>query len=355
VNRDTIALYDANAERWASKKPPVRQGEARAFAASVRDGAVRIDVGCGTGRYANDLGQPLVALEASAGMLAFAREAAPSILPLMADVTALPFRPTAIAGAWAAMTYHHIERELLPMALADLHRILEVGAPLDITMAEGDYVGTDMPSDTIPGRYFACWTGEHLADVVTGAGFTVETIDIVDGDQTHVVARRDRTLADTVGPNMRVLVCGLNPSIYSADRGVGYARPGNRFWKAALAAGLISRPHKPACAFFDHGVGMTDLVKRATAVASELARDEYRAGAERVRRLVEWLQPGAVCFVGFDGYRKAVDRKATAGWQAELFGGRPTYVMPSTSGLNARTSLDALAAHLTATLTPPRT
>jgi TDG/mug DNA glycosylase family protein len=93
---------------------------------------------------------------------------------------------------------------------------------------------------------------------------------------------------------------------------------------------------------------MTDLVKRATVRADELAPDEYRAGAARVARLVEWLQPGAICFVGLSGYRVAVDRRARAGVQQETFGGAPAYVMPNTSGLNARVPLAELANHLRA-------
>ena len=353
MKRDTIALYNKEAQRWAGARKPVRRDEARAFATAVGAGRVRVDVGCGAGRYTNDLGEPVIALEASTGMLDVAREVAPSALPLLADVTALPFRHESVGGAWAAMTYHHIDREDVPMALADLHRALEVGAVLDITVANGEYEGTALPGDDFPGRYFACWTPARLADVVTGAGFDVELADVRDSDQAHVVAHRARTLADTVAAQMRVLVCGLNPSIYSADRGVGYARPGNRFWKAAIEAGLVTRPLDAAHALRVDRVGITDLVKRATVAASELTRDEYRDGAARVRRLVEWLQPAAICFVGLAGYRAAVDRKATAGWQPELFGGRPAYVMPSTSGLNAATRFETLVAHLEATLSPP--
>jgi TDG/mug DNA glycosylase family protein len=353
VNRDTVEFYDANASRWQSARKPVRAGEAEAFASSVADAARRIDIGAGTGRYANHLGAPLVALEASMGMLELCRQAAPDALPLLADVTALPVRTDALGGAWAAMTYHHLERELIPMALADLHDSLKVGAVLDLTVANGDYQGTALPGDDFPGRYFACWTPERLAEVVRGAGFDVTSVDVTDSDQSHVVARRARTLPDTVGPNMRLLVCGLNPSIYSADAGVGYARPGNRFWPTAVAAGLVTRPLDARHALAEHGVGITDLVKRATAAASELTTAEYKQGAARVQRLVEWLQPNAICFVGLDGYRKAIDRKATAGWQPMPFGGRPAYLMPSTSGLNAATSMKTLARHLAATLSPP--
>ena len=161
-------------------------------------------------------------------------------------------------------------------------------------------------------------------------------------------ATRLRSLPDTVGPGMRLLVCGLNPSQYAADRGVGYARPGNRFWAAARQAGLVTRPHEPVHALTAHGLGMTDLVKRATPRAEVLTRDEFRDGAGRVARLVEWLRPAAVCFVGLQGWRAAVDRGAVAGVQPGSFGGRPAYVMPSTSGLNAHASLDELVGHLRA-------
>ncbi|MBW3573889.1 MAG: G/U mismatch-specific DNA glycosylase, partial [Actinobacteria bacterium] len=84
---------------------------------------------------------------------------------------------------------------------------------------------------------------------------------------------------------MRLLVCGLNPSVYSADRGRGFARPGNRFWPAVTAAGLVSRAHDPRRALVHDGIGMTDLVKRATGASAELSKDEYRTGTARVERL----------------------------------------------------------------------
>ena len=191
---------------------------------------------------------------------------------------------------------------------------------------------------------------EWTEPLCTGAGFAVERVRA-----GRVRARRLLTLPDTVGPSMRLLVCGLNPSVYSAERGVGYARPGNRFWPAARRAGIVTTPDLDTRhALHVDGVGITDLVKRATVAASALTHDEYRAGVERVQRLVSWLRPGAVCFVGLAGWRAAVDRRAVAGPVTAGFAGVPAYVMPSTSGLNARTSLGELAAHLAraAGLTP---
>ena len=136
------------------------------------------------------------------------------------------------------------------------------------------------------------------------------------GDDGTLTSRvvRERTLADTVGPDMRLLVCGVNPSPYSADAGIGYARPGNRFWPAALAAGLVPVDRDPVAALAG-GYGMTDFAKRPTRTAAEVTRDEYGAGFARVAELVGWLRPGAVCFVGLSGWRPVVDRGAVAGPQ----------------------------------------
>jgi len=222
--------------------------------------------------------------------------------------------------------------EHLPMTLARLHRDMAVGSPLALDLDRGDHEAERI---------------DRLRDVVLGAGFAVDDL-AVEEHWVRVWARRERTLADTVGPGMRLLVCGLNPSLYAADFGVGYARPGNRFWPAARAAGLVECDRDAIDALARHGMGMTDLVKRATTGASGLAAAEYRKGAARVERLVRWLRPGAVCFVGLAGWRAAVDPHAASGEQAAGFGGVPAYVMPSTSGANAHARLDDLADHLRA-------
>lgn len=195
---------------------------------------------------------------------------------------------------------------------------------------------------------------DRLRDLLVGAGFEpLEPGPAAPrraGARGRLVARarRARTLPDTVGAGMRLLVCGLNPSLYAADAGVGFARPGNRFWPAALAAGLVTVDRDPDHALRHHGVGMTDIVKRATVAADELTTAEYRSGLTRVERLVRWLRPDGVCFIGLAGWRAAVDRRAQPGLQPRGLADVPAYVMPSTSGLNARTSLGELTAHLRA-------
>jgi TDG/mug DNA glycosylase family protein len=143
-------------------------------------------------------------------------------------------------------------------------------------------------------------------------------------------------------------MCGLNPSLHAVEAGIGYVTSGNRFWPAMLAAGLVERDRDWEHALRVHRIGMTDLVARATPRAAEISAAEFRAGFAELEAKCERYQPGAVCFVGLVGWRAAVDRSAVAGVQERTVGGRPAYVMPSTSGLNAATPLSVLVDHLLA-------
>lgn len=347
MDRDTVEIYEARATEWRDKRPVRFPELAQQLAAEVVPGAARVDVGCGSGGHLQHLGRPVIALDAAFAMVELAREAAPDAWGVQADLEYLPFRNGSIGGSWARASYLHVRQKRLPWALMQLHRALTVDAPAAFTMRHGTHEGA-VDDDEFEGRLFGEWEPEPLRDVMTGAGFAVDSLEW-DGDEwINVHARRARTLPDFVDAGMRLLLCGLNPSEYAADAGVGFARPGNRFWPAALAAGIVSRDRDPMHALVAHRVGMTDLCKRATPRADDLSKDEYVEGIERVERLVRWLQPRVVCFVGLAGWRAAVDKKATAGEQPDGFAGVRAYLMPNPSGLNANSSLDDFADHLRA-------
>jgi TDG/mug DNA glycosylase family protein len=349
VDRDTVDVYEGRAQDWVDLKIRPIPASLAPFAARVPSGAFRIDLACGPGWHTPGLGSPAIASDAAKAMLELVPRYAPDVPRVLADLEALPFGLGVLGGAWAHKCYMHIPSERVPLALADLPRALQVGGALHVHLTS-DRLTVDW-DDPFAGRHFDGWPLERLVDVVIGAGFTIEsTLD--DGEEwIDVEATRARTLADTVGPGMRLLIVGLNPSEYSADVGHGFARPGNRFWPAALESGIVTRAHDPVHALRVDGIGMTDLVKRATPRADDLTRDEFVQGAARLERLVRWLAPRAICFVGLSGYRAAVDRKAVAGWQPEPFAGRPAYVMPNTSGINAHAKPADLAAHLHAAVT----
>lgn len=265
--------------------------------------------------------------------------------------------------------HRHLPAADLPLALGDRHRVLRVGGRLDLTMfaaAAGEPTSDEVTApdsgDDRPGRLFTRWDPDHLADVVSAAGFRLDGVDVVDvvaSRQQDVHARIEltataqRALPDHVGAGMRLLCCGLNPSLHAADAGVGYVTGSNRFWRAMAAAGLATCDRDPRHLLRHDHVGMTDLVKRATPRADELGVGEYREGVERLARLCAWLQPAALAVVGLAGWRAAVDRKAAVGWQPEPLGATPVYVLPSTSGLNARVTLAELSDHLRAAADGP--
>src|SRR5438477_4556768 len=127
-----------------------------------------------------------------------------------------------------------------------------------------------------------------------------------------------RRVPDVVRPGLRVLFCGINPGLYSGAVGHHFARPGNRFWKALHRAGFTRRQLSPfeERELLQSGLGITNLVSRATAGAAELSERELRAGARRVRRIVRRFRPAVVAFLGVGAFRAAFGRpRATVGPQ----------------------------------------
>jgi len=347
MDKPTMDVYENRARDWRERRGAGDTVGADEFATSIAPGAWRADLGCGPGFQIPDLGAPALAVDVAFAMVELAQQTAPDAFGVQAELEALPFRNRSLGGVWAAKSYLHVHRDQMPRAMAHLHWTLAVDAPAYLRLRLGEFEGVqESAADDFPGRWFSEWEIDRLTPVVDGAGFAIER-HAVEGKWLDVWLRRLRSLPDTVGPAMTMLVVGLNPSEYAADAGAGFARPGNRFWPAALAAGIVAVDRSPLAAL-DLGIGMTDLVKRASPRADVLTSDEYRAGAARVERLVEWLQPGVTCFVGLSGWRSAREPKASAGPVGHGFGGRPAYLMPSTSGANATASLDDLAEHLRA-------
>ena len=155
------------------------------------------------------------------------------------------------------------------------------------------------------------------------------------------------TVPDLVAPGLRVLLCGINPSLESGYRGLHFATPGNRLWPTLHAAGWTPRRLDPSETddLLAAGIGITNLVNRATARADELTDDELRAGLPAVAALAERWQPGWVAFCGMSAYRVATGRRtAKVGPQPDDLGGRPVWLLPNPSGLNASWQLPRLAA-----------
>jgi TDG/mug DNA glycosylase family protein len=155
------------------------------------------------------------------------------------------------------------------------------------------------------------------------------------------------TLPDLVGPGLRVLLVGINPSLWSGWSGRHFGRPSNRLWQTLYEAGLTPRRLQPEDSddLLAAGIGITNLVARATARADELSDAEIRAGVPRLRELVARWRPTAVAVLGVSAYRVAFAQpKAVVGRQPETFEGSMLWVLPNPSGLNAHYQQPALSA-----------
>jgi TDG/mug DNA glycosylase family protein len=161
-----------------------------------------------------------------------------------------------------------------------------------------------------------------------------------------LLAARDRTLPDVVAPGLRVLFCGINPGLYTAWAGHHFARPGNRFWPALHRSGFTARQLHPSeqAELLPLGLGITNVVERATATAAELPRHELVAGGERLTADVERWQPAWLAVLGVTAYRTAFAEKGAAvGRQERRIGATRIWVLPNPSGLNAHWTPATLA------------
>lgn len=168
----------------------------------------------------------------------------------------------------------------------------------------------------------------------------------------------DDVLPDTAhGQALRLLIVGINPGLWTAAVNAPFARPGNRFWPSLRRAGLTSRLVDASRGFAledeedlcDRGIGLTNLIGRATARADELARAELLEAADVLTRRVTELRPTAVAISGITAFRTAFAQpKATLGLQdPTLVAAWPQdvtlWVVPQPSGLNAHATIPSLA------------
>ena len=149
-----------------------------------------------------------------------------------------------------------------------------------------------------------------------------------------------------IADGLHVLFCGINPGLMTAATGHHFARPGNRFWPVLHLSGFTPRLLKPAeqGELLAYGLGITNVVARATARADELSAEEYREGGRLLAAKVTRLRPRWLAVVGVTAYRAAFDdRKAQVGPQERQFGDTRVWVLPNPSGLNAHWTAATMA------------
>ncbi len=176
--------------------------------------------------------------------------------------------------------------------------------------------------------------------------------------RAELEACRDQEVDDLLGPGLKLLFVGINPGLWTAAVQTHFSYPGNRFYPALAMAGITEYEIDRVAGMSDEdrayvigrGIGITNVVRRATARADELSREELREGGERLLQLVAERRPAVVAIAGITAYRDAFgERKAAAGRQpetlesAERWSGAALWVVPNPSGLNAHETIASLA------------
>jgi TDG/mug DNA glycosylase family protein len=170
-------------------------------------------------------------------------------------------------------------------------------------------------------------------------------------DRAELEAAEGRSVRDVIAPDLDVLFCGINPGLWSGAVGHHFAHPGNRFWKALHASGFTQEVMSPRDErrLLDVGLGVTNLVNRATASADRLSRDEMRRGARTLARKAHRWRPRFVAVLGLAAYRVAFSRPdATIGEQSERLGRSRVWLLPNPSGAQGHYRLEDLVAELRA-------
>ena len=160
-----------------------------------------------------------------------------------------------------------------------------------------------------------------------------------------------RTLPDYLRPGLDVVFVGINPGLYSVEKGHYFARRTSRFWPAftrsklsekvrrGLGVAALGPEHDAELLRF--GIGFTDVVKRPTANAGELKPSEFEMWTPILVEKLQRYSPRVACFHGLTGYRPFLkfglrsSRVAVLGPQAEVIGSTRLYVLPNPSPANA--------------------
>ena len=161
----------------------------------------------------------------------------------------------------------------------------------------------------------------------------------------QLIEAEGKTLPDVIEPDLRVLFCGINPGLYTAAVGHHFARPGNRFWPALHQSGFTDRLLSPFAEreLLRLGLGVTNVVARATAAAAELTKEDMQKGGRALKAKVRRYRPRVIAILGVGAYRQTfMQPKAMIGEQAARIDDTRVWVLPNPSGLNANYQLPDL-------------
>jgi double-stranded uracil-DNA glycosylase len=147
---------------------------------------------------------------------------------------------------------------------------------------------------------------------------------------------------DYLGPESRIVFCGINPGEWSARAKAPFANPRNDFWRLLHGAGFTPRllePHE-ASKLLSLGLGLTNAAGRTTRGAGELRKADFAGAAERLEGIARTIRPDVIAFVGKVAYTGPFGGRAELGLQERRLSDTALFVLPSTSPANAAVPWD---------------
>nr|WP_254430559.1 MULTISPECIES: class I SAM-dependent methyltransferase [unclassified Ruegeria] len=171
TDQDTIAVYDAQAEKYAqlTNKDNAADPRVSEFIAAIPAGGRVLDLGCGPGTSA--------ALMAQAGLVVDATDASARMVELASTHPGVTARQAGFAdldaaglydGIWANFSLLHAARAQFPSHLAAIQNALKPRGIFFIAMKLGQGEGPDRL-----GRFYSYYSEDELKTYMKDAGFTV--------------------------------------------------------------------------------------------------------------------------------------------------------------------------------------
>jgi double-stranded uracil-DNA glycosylase len=157
-----------------------------------------------------------------------------------------------------------------------------------------------------------------------------------------VTQRFESEVPDYLGPESRIVFCGINPGHWSARAKAPFANPRNDFWRLLHAAGFTPRVLEPqeAPELVTLGLGLTNAAGRTTRGAGDLRKADFAGAAERLEHIAHTIRPAVIAFVGKAAYTGTFGGRVEHGLQERRLGDTALFVLPSTSPANAAVPWD---------------
>src|SRR6266404_3080680 len=153
-----------------------------------------------------------------------------------------------------------------------------------------------------------------------------------------------RTLPDHLRKGMKLVIIGCHPTESSVRVGHYYAGRDNEFWPLIFEGGVVPEPfdYRDVKRVIEFGIGLTDLVKRPSKTAAEMARQDFAEWRIVLSPKLKEFAPRVVAFNGKMTYALFAQRKRKYRLQKESLYGARVYVLPETPGPQMKTKNEKL-------------